>query len=250
MGSDKKTLFIGLGALAVAAVAAVIYVRRPVPPPPAPPAPVEAPAPAPPPAPPAEPLPSLADSDGWIRNKLTALITSPYLSDWLKIDNLVRRGVAAVSLIADGNSPRDALSFLGPNGKFKAVKKGGILVPSPEGFKRYDAVADAVATLDAQGAAKLVNAADPLFQQACSELGAMNCSFKDSLLRAIHRLASAPVPVDPALRAKVISYAYVDEKLEKLDKAQKHLLRMGPINEQKVQNKLRELGRDLGATDL
>jgi hypothetical protein len=46
---------------------------------------------------------------------------------------------------------------------------------------------------------------------------------------------------DIPLRQKVISYAYVDEKLESLSPAQKHLLRMGPRNVRIIQAKLREI---------
>jgi hypothetical protein len=247
---DKKPLLIGLVVAAALGGGAALYFRKPA----APEAPPPAPAPAVPsaaPEAPAEPLPSLAESDAWIRAKLAGLIKSPALAGWLKTDDLVRRAAAAVSLIAAGESPRDSLSFLAPAGKFKAVKKGGMMVADAKSFARYDAVADAVASLDAAGAAKLVDQADPLFQQACSELGAVNCSFKQSLLKAIRHLAATPVPDgDVPLRAKVISYAFVDEHLEKLSKAQKHLLRMGPANERKVLAKLRELGRALGASEL
>jgi len=246
---DKKPLLIGLAVAGVLGVGAAFYFKKPaapvLPPPAAPAAP---PAPA---TPPAEPLPALSDSDNFIRAKLSALIKSPALAGWLNTADLVRRAAAATALIADGGSPRDSLSFLAPVGKFKTLKKNGKLVVDPKSFARYDAVAAAIDSLDAQGAAKLVEQADPLFQSACSELGAINCSFKDTLLRAIRHLAAAPVPEgDVALRAKVVSYAYADERLEKLSKAQRHLLRMGPANERKVQDKLRALGRALGASDL
>jgi hypothetical protein len=242
---DKKPLLIGLAVAVAFGVGATLYFKSPATPPPA--APQAAPeTPAPAPAAPAEPLPSLADSDGFFRKKIQGLVSSPALAEWLKTDDLIRRAAAATALVATGDSPRESLSFLGPKQKFKAAKKNGRMVIDPASYARYDAVASAVASLDAPGAAKVINQLDPLFQQACSELGAMNCSFKGSLTRAISHLLQTPVfDGDVPLRLKVISYAFADEKTEKLSKAQKHLLRMGPANERKIQAKLQELSQAL-----
>jgi hypothetical protein len=51
------------------------------------------------------------------------------------------------------------------------------------------------------------------------------------------------------LEKKIMSYALADPKLEELDAAQKHLLRMGPENLQLIQAKLRELALNLGFSD-
>ena len=47
----------------------------------------------------------------------------------------------------------------------------------------------------------------------------------------------------------VTTYQMVDENLEDLDDAQKDLLRMGPQNIRKVQNKLREMALALGVPE-
>lgn len=50
-----------------------------------------------------------------------------------------------------------------------------------------------------------------------------------------------------ALRRIGNYYEYPDEEIEGLSPAQRHLLRMGPRNVQRIQEKLREIQRALGA---
>ena len=109
---------------------------------------------------------------------------------------------------------------------------------------------DAAPALDAQAAARFINEARPLFQQACAELDDKNCDIKDALLRSAKLLLKTPVVEgDIRLKAKVVTWEMTDENLESLQPAQKHLLRMGPRNEAKVQDKLRELALALGASE-
>ena len=67
------------------------------------------------------------------------------------------------------------------------------------------------------------------------------------MARALANLLGTPeVRGDAALTQVVLSYHYVDERIESLSGAQKQLLRMGPRNVQVVKAKLRELAVALG----
>ena len=56
-----------------------------------------------------------------------------------------------------------------------------------------------------------------------------------------------PIPRgDVELTPAGVGYAFADERLEQLTPAQKQLLRMGPENVKKVQDKLREIAGHLG----
>jgi hypothetical protein len=60
-------------------------------------------------------------------------------------------------------------------------------------------------------------------------------------------LLQTPVIEDKIyLSRDVLTYTFVDSRLENLRPAQKHLLRMGPENVRKIQEKLRELAVELG----
>jgi hypothetical protein len=195
-------------------------------------------------------LPTLSQSDEWIRKRAKELSNYSKLAEWLKVNDSIRRITAAVDNIADGLSPRAHLGFLDPKKAFQAAKKGGNLIIDPQSYHRYDRVADTFASLDAAGAVRIFQELKPLFQEAYKELGYPNRDFQETLIRAIKELLDTPVVEgDIALKEGVISYYMVDEDLEGLNDAQKHLLRMGPQNTRKIQNKLRAMAVALGVPE-
>lgn len=195
-------------------------------------------------------LPALNQSDEWLRKKAKDLSNYPKLAEWLKVNDLIRRITAAVDNIADGVSPRAHLGFLAPQKAFRAVKKGEILIINPQSYHRYDRVGDAFASLDAAGVVQVFQDLKPLFQEAYRELGYPQQDFQETLIRAIKELLGTPIAEgDIALKEGVIAYYMVDEDLEGLSDAQKHLLRMGPQNTRKIQNKLREMALALGVPE-
>ena len=195
-------------------------------------------------------LPALRDSDEWLRKKLKDLSSYPKLAEWLKVNDLIRRIAAAVDNIAHGMSPRAHLKFLTPNKSFTVVNKGEELYLNPQSYRRYDLVADAFASLDAKGAVRIFREVKPLFQEAYQELGYPNQDFQETLVQAIKELLGTPiVKGDIVVVQGVTTYQMADENLEDLDDAQKDLLRMGPQNIRKVQNKLREMALALGVPE-
>ena len=192
-------------------------------------------------------LPGLNQSDEWIRKRAKELLNYQKLAEWLKVNDLIRRITAAVDNIAEGVSPRAHLGFLDSKKPFQGSRKGENLVINPQSYHRYDRVADTFASLDGAGVARIFQELKPLFQEAYRELGYPNQDFQETLIRAIKVLLDTPiVEGDIALKEGVISYFMVDEDLEGLNDAQKHLLRMGPQNTRKIQNKLREIALALG----
>ena len=195
-------------------------------------------------------LPALKESDEWFRKRVKDFATYPKLVEWLKINNLIRRITAAVDNIADGISPRPHLKFLAPDKGFTVVKRGEKLYLNPKSYRRYDLVADAFASLDAHEAVRIFRELKPLFQEAYRELGYPNQDFQQTLIRAIKELLGTPiVDGDIFVEQAVMSYWMVDEDLENLSDAQKNLLRMGPGNIRKIQNKLREMALALGVPE-
>ena len=101
--------------------------------------------------------------------------------------------------------------------------------------------------MDASELASVYGNAKPLLDEAFAELGYPDQSFEDVLARAVRVLLATPV-VDGRieLRADSVNYTYVDARLESLSLPQKQLLRTGPENTRKVQEKLKELAEALG----
>ena len=244
---------IGLAALLVAGgagVAVLLWRARPSPVLESSPPPIEAtatPAASAPDLPSPEPttLPPLAESDAFVRDLLTRLSTHPQVAAWVGADGLVQRFTAAVVNVSSGESPAVHLRHLEPKERLRAVTRGGRTVIDPESYRRFDAHADALASLDAASLARAYRLVSPLLEAGYRELGHPEGGFDGRLAAALQTLLEVPVldgdvPVRPVVRARLL-YEYADRKIESLSPAQKQLLRMGPRNVRIVQAKLREV---------
>jgi hypothetical protein len=194
-------------------------------------------------------LPSLDDSDDFVRGIAAALSSQPELTRWLAQNGLVRRLTAVVDNIANGETPRPHLEFLAPKQRFKAARRPPRqIVPDPAGFAGYDLFADTVASVDAGAAAASYRTLAPLFEAAYVELGHPQGGFPKALDRAIRALVAVPaLRADVALVPHAVGFRYQDPALEALSAAQKQFLRIGPRNVRIVQGKLRELQAALAA---
>ncbi len=213
---------------------------------PPPEAPTLAPEPSASPSPTAqpseEPLPSLDQSDAFTRGLLAALSADPHLSSWLSVDGLVRRFVAVVVNIAQGENPAPHLRFLAPEGRLQVVGHGRRLAIDPASYDRFDAFAAVVSSIDASAAARVYRRLGPLLDAAARDLGQPAGEIDVLVSRAAASLLAAPVlEGDVLLVPETPLYRFADKKLETLSPAQKQLIRMGPRNERLIQDKLKEL---------
>ncbi len=192
----------------------------------------------------------LGESDDPIRKRALDLTAQPLWQQWLSNTNLIRRITAAVVNIAEGKTPRKHLGFLGTHVPFTASKKDEKLYLDPQSYRRYNLLADVFASLDAAKTVGLFKESNPLFQEAYRELGYPQGDFQVILIQAIRELLKVPVVEGEILmKEAVASYWMVDDPLEDLSDAQKHLLRMGPQNTRKIQKKLQEMALLLGVPE-
>jgi hypothetical protein len=194
-------------------------------------------------------LPPLGQSDAIVRELVGKLSSHPTVAAWLTTDNLIRNFTVVVLNISNGRTPSRLLASVKPTGTFQVIERGSDLRSDPRSFHRYDGYADAVAAIDAQGAARLYATLRPRIDEAYRELGYPDGSFDAVLQRAILELLKTPVVEGtPALTPKGVVYEYADPKLQALSPAQRQLVRMGPRNARLVQGKLREIAPLLGMT--
>ena len=199
---------------------------------------------------PERPLPSLAESDPLVRELAGGLSLHSVPSAWLSTTGLIERFVAVVDNVVEGESPRPHLGFLAPKAKFRTVSRAGGVYIDARSYARYDAIADVIGALDARRSVELYRKLQPLCDEAYRALGHPQGDFDTALTRAIQVLLATPeVEGEVELRPKVISYAFVDPRLERLNDAQKHLLRMGPRNVHLITGQLRTLAAALGAAE-
>ena len=197
-------------------------------------------------------LPALDQSDDFAKQTLKGLSPHGKISDWMKIKNIIRVITAAVDNIAGGKSPRAHLGFLFYGQVFPVSEKGGKFYLDPKSYERYDLLADAFVSLNTSRTVQAYEKLKPLFQEAYRELGYPQKDFHSTLIRAIQRVLSAPVVEQEVLlkeEGKGINYLFVDDNLENMNEVRKHLLRMGPKNTRKIQQKLREVARALGVPE-
>ncbi len=250
-GPSRKPLVLAMAALAVVGVGLLWFALRGKPDMPEPTAPPSAPvaaAPTPdaqPAAPtPAVPLPPLGQSDARVRELVGPLSPIPELAKWLaSTEDLVRRFTTAAGNVAEGESPRAALSFMAPTGTFQVVEREGRTFIAPESYARYDVVSRVITSLDTQASVRTYQTLKPLIDGAYKEISRPGQRFEQTLANAIQRLLDTPVPEGEleVVDTPGVNYAYAAPELEQLSAAQKHLLRMGPANARAIQAKLREL---------
>jgi hypothetical protein len=184
----------------------------------------------------------LAGSDALVRQLAGTLSSYPSIARWLATDGVLRRFVTAVDLIAKGESPRRPLNFIEVDGEFRPLERDGNEFLDPASYRRYDRVAAAVASLDAAGCAKLYRRLRLPINEAYREMGYPDEDFDKTMKKAFLNLLATPVAEGTLyLERDVVTYTMKDSKMEELNPAEKHLLRMGPENMKMVQSKLREI---------
>jgi hypothetical protein len=191
-------------------------------------------------------VPPLPESDPVVRQLVQLMSSHPQVAAWLATDGLIRNFTVVVGNVADGRTPAKQLAVLKPKGPFLTRREGGGLRLDPASYARYDQLADAVASIDPQAAARVYTTLKPRLEEAHRELGATD-PFDRTLEEAIVRLVTTPTAIDSRLETKgAEAYRYADPRLESMTDAQKLLLRMGPANARKVQEKLKAIGLALG----
>ena len=191
-------------------------------------------------------LPPLDASDTLVRTLVQALTESPAVMAWLPTNGLIRNFTVAVANISEGVTPAKHVKVLRPSAPYRVTTRNGTITTDPRSFDRYTTIADAIASVDPAGAARLYATLKPRIEEAHRDLGSAD-SLDRTLERAIVTLLSTPaIDGSERLKPKGIGYGYADERLESLTPAQKQLLRMGPRNVRVIKTKLRDIAVALG----
>ena len=190
-------------------------------------------------------LPPLNETDALVRELVNKISSHPRLAAWLATNDLIRSFTIAVENVAEGKTPARQLPMLRPSSSFRVLERGNDLIIDPRSYERYDALAAAAASIDADGSARLYTTLKPRIEEAYREL--RDSPFDRTFERAIVLLLATPALDGPtAVVPRGIGYGFADPKLEALTGAQKQLLRMGPRNVRTVQASLRAIALALG----
>src|SRR5262245_51968445 len=114
-------------------------------------------------------IPPLDASDSVVRTLVQALSESPAIMAWLPTNGLIRNFTVVVTNVADGVTPAKQVKVLKPPAPFRVVDRGGPHV-DPRSYDRYNRIADAIASIDPAGAAKLYATLKPRIEEAHHDL--------------------------------------------------------------------------------
>ena len=210
----------------------------PVPPPPPPPA--AAPAAA-------APVTDLASAARVVQQLAADLYAAfPEAAEWAKTPEAIVRAVAAVDCVSLGGSPRRHLPFLVPAKPFQAKQTAEGWVIDPVSYARYDRMVGVFCHGDAARVAAVYQRLEPALDLAYRNLGYSESRFREVLARAAGELLAVPVPAGPVHVVPTgQAYAFADPALQAQNDARKHLLRTGPDNVRRVQDRIRALAAAL-----
>ncbi|MDP1519952.1 DUF3014 domain-containing protein [Porticoccus litoralis] len=227
--------------------AAIEFEPEPLPAPPATPAPLpevkeEIPPQAPPPEVKKVPLPSLDESDKLAREKLAELTPDGKLELWLPGDFILRRGTTLVDGLSRGIVLRKMLNAPAPEGKFAVLKDGAKISIDSANYQRYNYLVETLEALDTDSIVGLFHFLRPLLEQAYGELGYPPEKVDKAFIAALDQILATPFPLQPVyLTQESVNYKFADPSLEALSPLQKQLVRMGPTNTKRVQDKARAI---------
>lgn len=200
-------------------------------------------APVTPPTEPVRPLPPLHQMDTFLRALLGNLSTSPEFARWLATDDLIRQMANGIDRVSRGASPAREVSVLKPPGVFAVSGARDRTTIDPQSYRRYDGLAALVSSLDARSVADAYRTIQPRLDEAYRGLGRAEGGVDNAVSVALQILIETPVVREPIrlVPGTGATFAYADPRLEALRPAQKQLLRMGPDNVERVQERLRQI---------
>ena len=201
-------------------------------------------------------LPPLTESDTMVLDSLSGLAGEASVMRFVVSDNVVSRFVASVDALTSRQVPGQIMAVQDLAGEFVATANEqpdtvirnteGDPIPqyvlNPANYQRYEPHVEMFEALDTQELVSLYQGYAPLSQQAYVDLGYPEGDFEARLIEVIDSLLSTPEMTEPlALIKPEAFYLFADPDLEVLPAGQKILLRMGPMNAQRVKAKLREI---------
>lgn len=181
-------------------------------------------------------LPPLDQMDGFLRPLLSGLSSRPELARWLATDDLIRQIAAAIEQAAAGNSPARDFRMLAPQGRLTTRGRASQRTIDPESYRRFDSLVATLTSIDPSAVAKIYRTIRPRLNQAYQAMGNPNRDVDNAVRNAIDIVLDTPVVQSPVriVEGRGAAWDYADPELESLLPTQKQIVRMGPVNTEKV----------------
>ena len=187
-------------------------------------------------------LPSLNDSDGFVRERLQALRDGAALLGLIADEQLIRKFVVFVENTSRHEFPQTDLPYrsIGVEMPVRELDQN-LFRMEEDAYTRFDGFIDTMTAVDTEQAYALYRLLRPLFQQAYAEIGYRGRDFDDALRLAINNVLQATDVEGPFQLVKPsVMYLFADSELENADAVHKQLIRIGPRNSTRLMAKLAE----------
>lgn len=193
-----------------------------------------------PPVPP--PLPTPEEADEMLREQLEVAGADAQLNGLIGAEDPMDVSAKLLDGASKGTILRKILPASAPTQAFSTVGEGEEIYMSPEGYQRYNAYADSIASLDTNSLVDGFHNLRPLYERAYEQLGLDPADFDNAIIRTLDLILATPEIESPiALERESVMYTYADPELEALPEIQKQLLRMGPDNIRRIKAQAQQL---------
>ena len=188
------------------------------------------------------PLPALDQSDGVVKDRLSAL-TGPDVFQALFVPkDIIQRIVVTVDNLPRRRLPQRYLALTPVDGRFRVTGKEDAQVISDNNYRRYTPYVKLAEAVDTGRLVALYRYLYPLFQAAYRDLGFPHGNFNDRVIEVIDDMLDTPAVHGPVRVVQPgVYYKFTDPALEARSAGQKILLRMGPENAARIKARLRAL---------
>lgn len=188
---------------------------------------------------------------------LTELLGRRAVASFLETSDFPRRVVATIDNLGRPSAPVAVWPVKPTPDRFLVQDRPDGAVIATDNATRYTPFVLLVGTLDAKRVVELYRRMYPLLQASFRELGFGDRNFNDRVIEVIDLLLATPEPAEPprvqltevkgpyTMQRPWVRYQYADPALESLSAGQKILVRVGPVNERRLKQKLKELKDEL-----
>ena len=181
-------------------------------------------------------LPSLDDSDPFVRKRVSLMSSKENLQSWLATDDLLRRTASYLDGLARGVILTKIFPLSPAEGKFTTHRDGEVIWLNAGNYERYNSTILILTSIDMKLMAQMFHFSRPLIERAFSELGYQPRQMDGIILTALEQILLAPIIVEPIrLTRESVAYKFADPELESLSPLQKQLVRSGPENTRRIQ---------------
>jgi Protein of unknown function (DUF3014) len=188
-----------------------------------------------------------------LETELHALFGRSSVLALLRLEDFPRRVVATVDQLGRAHAPPSLWPVVPASGRLGVDKRGDAQFIAAANERRYTPHIMLIETVDMRRVVDVYRKLYPRLQQAYADLGYPNRDFNARLVEVIDLILSTPqtdgpLPVElPEIRGPVppqrpwLLYRFDDPDLQALASGQKILLRLGPVNGQRLRANLAEL---------